>query len=358
MPVPAAKCILQQLATALAYCHARGVLHRDLKPANVLLSRYGEVKLADFGLARAVPPAEALVTPRNVVTAGYRAPEVLMGDTRYGPGVDTWALGCMAYELKGSGPLIHASSTLSEHTLLERVLRLFGEPGKVLRALPGCCPGRACLAPLGRYNNSMGTLLGSPTTPQLADLISALLKMNPVERMSAADVMQHPWLSPESKPSPCQPGAMPGCSPAPYGLAQPVCKMMSLGSSRKEMRRSATSSNRSRRSGTLHRGLPAEGPPKRRVSRGPGKDFFIFSLLERYWPSHPFLRALLSEENGFICPCVNTLICGFAKTRACRTSKTRGHRVQPLLQSDVEACLRVVTPGARRPVTQRNSHSG
>ncbi len=74
VPVPAAKCILRQLATALAYCHVRGVLHRDLKPANVLLSCYGEVKLADFGLARAVPPAEALVTPRNVVTAGLPRP--------------------------------------------------------------------------------------------------------------------------------------------------------------------------------------------------------------------------------------------------------------------------------------------
>ena len=265
VPVPAAKCILRQLATAVEYCHARGVLHRDIKvrricclhphgacvttfrtdaarsvtsrntdvstkPANVLISHHGVVKLADFGLARAVPPAADahLMTERHVVTAGYRAPELLMGDTRYGPGVDTWALGCIAYELRGKGPLVSVQSQKSEHDLLELALRKCGEPGDFLRSLPGCCPGKPCLKKRGEYdsNSMFGTFLRSQATPQqLADLISALLKLNPADRMSAADVLQHPWLSLESNQPPCEPGALDGCSRAPHGLAQPVCKM-------------------------------------------------------------------------------------------------------------------------------------
>ena len=234
MPVPAAKCILRQLATAVAYCHARGVLHRDIKPANVLISGYGVVKLADFGLARAVPAAaDAHLMTIEVVTAGYRAPELLMGDTGYGPGVDTWALGCIAYELRGKGPLVPVQSQKSEHDLLEWALRLCGEPGDYLRLLPGCCPGRTssggtCLRPLGQYNPTIGSLLNNHVTrtpPELADLILALLKLNPADRKSAEDVLQHPWLSPKFSPPPCEPWELRGCSRAPHGLAQPVCKM-------------------------------------------------------------------------------------------------------------------------------------
>ncbi|PIO54597.1 hypothetical protein TELCIR_24035, partial [Teladorsagia circumcincta] len=68
---------LFQLLRGLAYCHQRRVLHRDLKPQNLLITAKGELKLADFGLARA-KSVPTKTYSNEVVTLWYRPPDVLL----------------------------------------------------------------------------------------------------------------------------------------------------------------------------------------------------------------------------------------------------------------------------------------
>jgi serine/threonine protein kinase, bacterial len=98
MPPHAAAAVLAPVLSGLAVAHRAGLVHRDVKPENVLISDDGEVKIADFGLVRAL--AEAKITSTSVIlgTAAYLSPEqVASGDS--GPRSDVYAVGVLAYEL-------------------------------------------------------------------------------------------------------------------------------------------------------------------------------------------------------------------------------------------------------------------
>jgi len=101
-----------RVASALAHAHAHGVVHRDLKPANVLVNlAAGQVKLADFGVAR-VDDAAATRTGMTLGTPAYMAPEQLAGQPA-SPASDAYALGVVLFEMF-AGRRPHEASTLGE----------------------------------------------------------------------------------------------------------------------------------------------------------------------------------------------------------------------------------------------------
>ena len=113
------KSLLYQLLTGVAYCHHHRVLHRDLKPQNLLINREGELKLADFGLARAFGIPVRSYT-HEVVTLWYRSPDVLLGFRKYSTPVDIWSIGCIFAEMVNGTPLFTGST---EESQIETIFR-------------------------------------------------------------------------------------------------------------------------------------------------------------------------------------------------------------------------------------------
>lgn len=99
--------IMYQAFKALKYMHSANIVHRDMKPANLLLNSECLMKVADFGLARTFDDSERAVSSKEqvdvmtdyVATRWYRAPEILVGSSRYGSKADLWSLGCIFGEM-------------------------------------------------------------------------------------------------------------------------------------------------------------------------------------------------------------------------------------------------------------------
>ncbi|BGP70475.1 Cyclin-dependent kinase catalytic subunit [Rhodotorula toruloides] len=147
-----------QLIRGVYYLHAHRVLHRDLKPQNLLINKEGNLKLADFGLARAFgiplrtythevrarfPPLKIVGADGmggQIVTLWYRAPEVLLGSRHYSTGVDMWSVGCIFAEMIMRQPLFPGDSEIDEIFRIFRCVSLapfssFRPPFEVAREL-------------------------------------------------------------------------------------------------------------------------------------------------------------------------------------------------------------------------------
>lgn len=105
---PQIKCYMQQLLSGLQHCHDKGILHRDIKGSNLLIDRNGMLKIADFGLANFFSPERRRPLTSRVVTLWYRAPELLLGSTDYGVGIDLWSVGCLMAEMYAGRPIMPA----------------------------------------------------------------------------------------------------------------------------------------------------------------------------------------------------------------------------------------------------------
>jgi len=189
---------MYQLIKALKYMHSAQMLHRDMKPSNMLLNSDCLVKVCDFGLARSIASLDSNGKVANpvltdyVATRWYRAPEILLGSTKYTKGVDMWSLGCILGEMLSGKPIFPGTSTMNQ---LDRIIEVTGRPSQedieairspfaatMLESLPPTKP---------RFLSDMFP----QATPEALDLLRRLLKFNPNKRITAEEVLQHPYVS-------------------------------------------------------------------------------------------------------------------------------------------------------------------
>lgn len=130
---PAVVEIGRQLCSALQFAHNHGVIHRDLKPGNLMLTRQGEIKLGDFGIARDLQGADITSSGMTVGTHAYMAPEQITGDSSLSGKADLYSLGCCLFEmLVGRTPFVgeNFAQLFNQH--------LRSEPPRVREFVPDC----------------------------------------------------------------------------------------------------------------------------------------------------------------------------------------------------------------------------
>ncbi|KAJ9292680.1 hypothetical protein DTO271G3_8494 [Paecilomyces variotii] len=183
------KSFMHQLLRGIAFCHENRVLHRDLKPQNLLINKKGQLKLADFGLARAFGiPVNTF--SNEVVTLWYRAPDVLLGSRTYNTSIDIWSAGCIMAEMYTGRPLFPGTTNEDQ---LQKIFRLMGTPSE--RTWPGISQFPE-YKPNWHVYATQDLRLILPQVDQLGlDLLNRMLQLRPEMRISAAEALRHPWFN-------------------------------------------------------------------------------------------------------------------------------------------------------------------
>ncbi|XP_074335857.1 putative serine/threonine-protein kinase At1g54610 [Apium graveolens] len=195
---PQVKCYMQQLLSGLQHIHEKGILHRDIKGSNLLIDKHGMLKIADFGLANSYLPKRPLTS--RVVTLWYRAPELLLGSTDYGVGIDLWSAGCLLAEMFMGRPIMPGRTEVEQ---LHRIFKLCGSPSEDYwkKIKPP-----TTFRPPSQYKPSFHEAFGSLPDSALA-LLPSLLSLEPVHRGTAASALQNEFFT--STPLACDLGDLP-----------------------------------------------------------------------------------------------------------------------------------------------------
>ncbi|KAL8722011.1 MAG: hypothetical protein Q9181_007585, partial [Wetmoreana brouardii] len=193
------KTLLLQLTSAVEHLHSNWILHRDLKTSNILMNNRGQIKIADFGMARYYGDPPPKLT-QLVVTLWYRGPELLLGADKYGAEVDMWSVGCVFGELLLKEPLLQGKNEVDQ---LSKIFELCGIPTE--ETWPGFkrLPNARSLRLPSSNPKTHGSVIRAKfpfLTLAGTQLLTSLLALNPKARPSASEVLAHPYFKEDPRP--------------------------------------------------------------------------------------------------------------------------------------------------------------
>ena len=204
------KHLSRQLFEGLSHLHKRGVLHRDIKAANILVSSTGLLKLADFGLARFYSKSGQPDYTNRVITIWYRSPELLLGETQYGPAVDIWSAACVMIEIFTRHAIFPGDG--GEINQLDKIYNVLGTPMR--SEWPGLVDMAwfQLLRPAERKPNTFAEKYQERLTPAAFELLQDMFLYDPAKRPTAGDVLEHPYFTAEDPPPKLAIEFVPPCS--------------------------------------------------------------------------------------------------------------------------------------------------
>lgn len=204
------KDLAKQMYEGIIWLHSQGILHRDIKAANILVEKTGSLKITDFGLCKTFDikkGAKQLHTNR-VVTIWYRAPELLLGENRYGTEIDFWAAACVLAEILNGGSAVFPGNG-SEIMQLDAMFWCLGKPTPEQWPRLNDMPWWTLIQAdeeIGRhlrdsekskYKRRFEDRYGKKLTPMALDLLQKAFQYDPDKRPTGEEVLQHPYFTEE-----------------------------------------------------------------------------------------------------------------------------------------------------------------
>jgi serine/threonine protein kinase len=183
---------MYQILRGMKYVHSAGILHRDLKPRNILVNSNCDLKIWDFGLARADIPDlyEAGAMTDYIATRWYRAPELLMGCEDYAESIDTWAIGCIFAELLTRKPFLPGSDSENQLKLIVHMIGIpDGEEIEINGGVQLKVPDSVKIKP--DENTKKFSKRFDKWDKVALDLLKKMLQFNPSKRISINDALKH-----------------------------------------------------------------------------------------------------------------------------------------------------------------------